>query len=62
MLYPGTGKQVKVKINQIWKDKKNGDLMSIVSRNGDYWNCNFARSRVNHKMSEFVIKRFYILT
>lgn len=51
---------VRIKTGQIWKDKKKGDVMRIGKRHHDiFWNCFFDRGRVTHKMSEFIIKKFY---
>jgi hypothetical protein len=53
---------VKIKKGQIWKDKKTGDIMHIINRNRDVmWNCVFDRSTKSHKMSEFIIKKYYVL-
>lgn len=54
-----TDKKVKIKIGQTWIDKKTGDIMYINARQGDYWQCSFERGRRAHKMTEFVLRRYY---
>lgn len=52
-------RKLKIKKNQVWKDKKTGDIMWISSKHGGNWNCRFTRGRVTHKMTEFAINKYY---
>lgn len=51
-----------IKIGQVYKDKKNGDIMRIHSKSKSSWWCLFDRSkRRGHHMTEFIIKKYYVL-
>lgn len=53
---------VKIKAGQYWRDKKTGDIMKVHKKHHDiYWNCLFERSYESHKMTEYVIHKYYTL-
>lgn len=50
----------KIRVGQLWRDKKTGDEMMIYARAKDrMWQCSFARSKVQHKMRDATIRKFY---
>lgn len=55
-------KRRKIKKGQLWKDKKTGDVLQIICKHHDiYWNVVFERSTQNHKMTEFILRKYYEL-
>lgn len=52
---------MKIRVGQVWKDKKTGNKMRVISRIGDRWNCVLLDSETNHKMTSWSINKYWDL-